>query len=455
MRLNVEKKIVVTALWLALNISLATSASYADGFYTIIGPDGHPMIVQKPIPKTPKNVPEVKKDLKQSTSAITYPELILEDPQKKPASEKQLGQQYTQVPISKKTDVNKSPVIIQVPKHSLQQKSVESTLNIENKVIPQTSTDLNITNQSKQSSRTTLVQPSSVSKSAQNLPDQEHLNKSARPSDQAKKNVDQTINVAPVKQNETVVSKSLKQPKPQVQEKIDPVGEKHFTEIDGVKYVDNEFLEDREFNLEGKKRFYMTPEVGAAHGRYETIERQKGVSASLLERIRNKSEPDEHKVVTLSTHYFRLPKDEVVKNLEQACFTGKKISKAKSLSHKNQELGLWPVAPIKEHFAYEVVKLDPQIQNVLLTSYASATKVQTYYWPLVVFLDQQGCVIEGVSGFKNDESKDNNTQYAALEGVLRKPEKASYMFLTPLSSAVDVENKQLTNHGQIKLSIIQ
>jgi hypothetical protein len=38
---------------------------------------------------------------------------------------------------------------------------------------------------------------------------------------------------------------------------------------------------------------------------------------------------------------------------------------------------------------------------------------------------------------------------------LRKPEKATYLFLTPLSSAIDVENKQLTNHGQIKLSVIQ
>ena len=48
MRLNVGKKTVVTSLWLALSFSLATSISYAANFYTIIGPDGHPMIVQKP-----------------------------------------------------------------------------------------------------------------------------------------------------------------------------------------------------------------------------------------------------------------------------------------------------------------------------------------------------------------------------------------------------------------------
>jgi len=233
------------------------------------------------------------------------------------------------------------------------------------------------------------------------------------------------------------------------------VDNKNFTTIDGEKYVSNEYLEDQEFNLEGKKRFYMTPEIGAVHGRYETIERQKGVSASLLDRIRGNSKMEEKKAIVLASSYYRLPKEDVTESLEQGCFSGKKILKAKNLSIKNQEVGLWPVAPIKENFAYEVIKLDQQVQNILLTSYASSSKVPTYYWPLVVFLDQKGCVLEGVGGFKNEEIQDNNMQFSAMEGILRKPEKAVYMFLTPLSSAVDVENKQLTNHGQIKLSVIQ
>ena len=46
-------------------------------------------------------------------------------------------------------------------------------------------------------------------------------------------------------------------------------------------------------------------------------------------------------------------------------------------------------------------------------------------------------------------------QHAAMEGILKKPETASYMFMTPLSAAVDAENMQLTNQGQIKLSVIR
>ena len=73
----------------------------------------------------------------------------------------------------------------------------------------------------------------------------------------------------------------------------------------------------------------------------------------------------------------------------------------------------------------------------------------------MVFLDQKGCVVEGVSGFKNQNLDENNMQHAAMEGILKKPETASYMFMTPLSAAVDAENMQLTNQGQIKLSVIR
>ena len=125
------------------------------------------------------------------------------------------------------------------------------------------------------------------------------------------------------------------------------------------------------------------------------------------------------------------------------------------LDLKNKDVGFWPVAPIKDDFTYEVVKLDQQVENVLLTSYASSQKSPSYYWPLVVFLDQQGCVVEGVSGFKNQNIDESNTQHAAMEGILKKPETASYIFMTPLSEAVDAENIQLTNQGQIKLSVIR
>lgn len=427
MRLNVEKKIVVTSLWLALSFSLATSVSYAANFYTIIGPDGHPMIVQKP-EVTPKLDVKQKNKQIQEAKPIQQTQQIQETQAAKPnvqAIEAPASVKQSQKEITSKNMPSAATTVQPARQPVLMghKAKIQSPVQLPDQPLPQTSqTIVPHVEKSPQ-------QPADIIQQTNKIEKREKITL-----------VDQTV----AKTDKEVALKSTQ-----------TIEDQHFTVIDGEQYVNNEYLEDREFNLEGKKRFYMTPEIGAVHGRYETIERQKGLSASLLNSIRGNSESKEKKPVVLSSTYFRLPKDEVVHNLEQACFSGKKIVKAKDLSIKNQEVGLWPVAPIKETFAYEVVKLDSQVQNILLTSYASSSKLQSYYWPLVVFLDEQGCVLEGVSGFKNEESHDNNLQYAAMEGVLRKPDQAVYLFLTPLSSALDVENKQLTNYGQIKLSVIQ
>lgn len=442
MRLKMSNTKVLKPLWLALGMSLAITTPYAANFYTIIGPDGHPMIVQKPV-DAPKEIS------KKQTSKIEEPKKETSrssDTQVKsieavPATQNKqvIDQQGKAQPVLKtkptETQTNTKVSVPQQHKsepkqNSEQQKEQRQKTNVVDQIITQQE------DKQTQKSSVALVektQPTPVVKSLPSKQPAKNAEQAAVITKSPTQNLDLSQTQEPLKQNEN----------------------HNFTVIDGEKYVNNEYLEDQEFNLEGKKRFYMTPEVGAVHGRYETIERQKGLSASLLDRIRGNSKVVEKKAIVLAPTYYRLPQNEVVQNLEKTCFTGKKIQKAKKLSIKNQEIGVWPVAPIKENFAYEVVELDSQVQNVLLTSYASSSKVPSYYWPLVVFLDQQGCVLEGVSGFKNEEMQDNNTQFSAMEGLLRKPEKAVYMFLTPLSSAIDVENKQLTNHGQIKLSVIQ
>jgi len=459
MRLKMSNTKALKPLWLVLGMSLAMTTPYAANFYTIIGPDGHPMIVQKPVevPKkiAQKELPKKEQSKKQTIKSSENQSEKVESStigksQKIESTKQQITKQeikpqpefrtkanqeakvYVEAPAPK---LNKSePLSVQKSQHqAVQHQKVQQQKQIvvEPKMIQ---------NESNQKSKAdTAVVVKTQQKSV--------IESSSAPVIRPSKTTEQTVTIAePSAQN----SESSQAQEPQKETENSP-----FTVIDGQKYVNNEYLEDQEFNLEGKKRFYMTPEVGAVHGRYETIERQKGLSASLLDRIRGNSKPVEKKAIVLAPTYYRLPQNEVVQNLEKSCFTGKKILKAKKLSTKNQEVGIWPVAPIKENFAYEVVELDPQVQNVLLTSYASSSKIPSYYWPLVVFLDQQGCVLEGVSGFKNEDMQDNNLQFSAMEGVLRKPEKAVYLFLTPLSSAIDVENKQLTNHGQIKLSVIQ
>ena len=231
-----------------------------------------------------------------------------------------------------------------------------------------------------------------------------------------------------------------------------------FSQVEGIEYVDSEYLENKEFNLEGKKRFYSMPEgvvdknIGTTQ--IQTIEREKGVGQSVLKSLFQTPEVDSGPVV-LAQSYYRISQSETIDSLGMQCFTDKKIKKAKEISHK-KAVNLWPRAPLKaDEFDFEVVKLQSDIQNIQINSYASSQKNPTYYWPFVVFLDSRGCVLEGAGGFKNQEGQANIIQHERIEGILQIPAQSEYILLTPLASAIDVEDKMLTNHGQLKLVAIR
>ena len=231
-----------------------------------------------------------------------------------------------------------------------------------------------------------------------------------------------------------------------------------FSRVEGIEYVDSEYLENKEFNLEGKKRFYSMPEgvvdknIGTT--RIQTIEREKGVGQSVLKSLFQTPEVDSGPVV-LAQSYYRISQPETIESLGKQCFNDKKIKKAKEISLK-KAVNLWPRAPLKaDEFDFEVVKLQSDIQNIQINSYASSQKNPTYYWPFVVFLDSRGCVLEGAGGFKNQEGQANIIQHERIEGVLQIPAQTEYVLLTPLASAIDVEDKMLTNHGQLKLVAIR
>ena len=386
------------------------SVTYAANFYTIIGPDGRPIVVQKPSESDKKEKEQLQPQVEHKPIASTQKEQAVSPSEKIIVVKPEKPQQVESVPVVKLNNETVTTAKNAEVKREIkaEQKQTVARQEVEKPVQPKQSDHVVSSN-------------ASTSVTVQNQPVTQ-----------------QQVETAP---NNKTVSASK--------------DNANITEIDGVKYVNNEYLEDHEFNLEGKKRFYVMPETGAmAGGRFETVERQKGLSQSLLDKIRQPKHK-EHKAIALATTYYRLPKDEVIQTLEQSCFSGKKIDKAKTISLKNQEVSFFPVAPIKENFAYEVVKLDTNIENILFSSYASSKKKPSYYWPLVVFLDEKGCVVEGVSGFKNDEQNESATQYSSLEGILKKPNSAYYLFMTPLSEAIDIQDRELTNQGQIKLSVIQ
>lgn len=222
-----------------------------------------------------------------------------------------------------------------------------------------------------------------------------------------------------------------------------------FLDHQGETYVDSDYLEEQEFNLEGKKRFYHLPGFGGAP--IEVIERKKGVATSLFDRFTpNTKAPTQDEPVVFAATYMRVDQSDVQQMLDKTCVTQKSLKKAKTFNFE-KATHLWPSQPIKNELDYHVIKIDAKVQELMLTSYASSEKSPQYYWPFVAFLDQKGCMLEGVMGFRTSSHAATAIQHAAISGAIRVPENAQYIFMTPLEVAIDAEDFQLTNHGQLKL----
>lgn len=260
-----------------------------------------------------------------------------------------------------------------------------------------------------------------------------------------------------IKQDDVVVTKPLVS----VSDKKAPVSvssNSGFEAFGSDQYVSNEYLENKEFNLEGRKRFYTMPEgvIDNKGGgvRLQTIEREKGVGQSVMQALFKKNSVQDEGPISLATTYYRVSQNDAVEGLGQDCFKDKKIKNSKILA-KEKDINLWPRAPLADEFDYEVVKLENSIQNVRIHSYASREKNPTFYWPFVVFLDEKACVLEGAGGYKNQESQANVIQHINIEGVIHVPKESHYILMTPLASAIDVDQYGLTNQGQLKLSVIR
>ena len=394
-----------------------SSASFAGEFFTIIGPDGRPMVVQGKASESPeKQVKQGRKQEEKGTREVSEVRVPVLMP----------AQEFAPQPIQPITEMKAHlPDTKPAPKKKLSaEKQVTSSIVIQAER-PLSKTETKVLVQQKVIETTQQISQAEVG-SAQII----------KPAS-TPQSITHTDSVSAEK---STASSSM------------------FNQMDGTDYVRNEYLEDREFNLEGKRRFYTMPEGVIDHKtgatRFQVIEREKGVSKSVLNAMFKPKQKDNLAPIALASTYYRMSQQDTIDSLGQSCFKDKKLKKAKSLQ-VNHDINVWPKKPIKENFEFEIIKVDSNIQNIQLNSYASTQNDPTFYWPFAVFLDQNACVLEGVGGFKNDENSPSMLSHEMIAGILHVPEQSHYLLLTPLSSAVDVEHKVLTNHGQLKLIAIR
>lgn len=420
-------KMIKQPLLVTLFVALTSGgAVYAEeGFYTIIGPDGRPMIIpQKKQSQPVKNLPVQQKQEKvaQVEKVEKVETVVVEKKQQDQvvaSSKPTAAMAVPKAPALHKQDteanVSHAPVI--APASPKQVKKVEKI------------------KQQPQPSAAETVLPKVISAQKSQSVD-----------------IDPTISTKPLLTPEKPNKKAVVQgPQPIETVNVETSTTAPVSKIDGVEYVNNEYLEDQEFNLDGKKRFYTMPD---GTGRMETIERKKGVNQSMLNRLLNRNPKPEAPIV-LSSTYIRLSAEDLAATFENdRCFLKDYKKSIKTLTPK-KEVGVWPRKPLKEKFEYEVVKLDHSVEYMQIASYASSNEKPVYYWPLVVFLDEKGCAQEAVSGFKNNLVNTTLLQHSAIQGVVKIPPKAEYMMMTPLASAIDVPESELSNQGQIRISALK
>ena len=392
---------------------MQVSVSYAGEFYTIIGPDGRPIVVQQPSQPKSKKI-----EVMQSKPSVAVA-----------SDKKQPDINHKETYPQKDLQENIPPAVASIPEPEIKRKSPQVAVIQEPLAKP--------------------VKKTTIDK----------IKKESHPQIPVKSQPFQSLQtVVPItveqkqKKTETQVVTST------VQQDGNSQASDAFVIIDDEKYIKNEYLEDKEFNLEGKKRFYAMPEgvIDIKHGatRLQLVEREKGVSQSILQSLFKKNQKQDTGPITLSSTYYRISQQNAINGLGQQCFQDKKIKNAKAVS-LNKEVNIWPRAPLKDQFDFEIVKISDAIQNIQINSYASRQNNPTFYWPFVVFLDSKGCVLEGAGGFKNHDTAASFGTHEKIEGVIHVPVNSQYLLLTPLASAIDLENRALTNHGQLKLIAIR
>lgn len=425
------------------------SVCYANQFYTIIGPDGRPIVVQR-------NAAEKKQTIQALETAQQHKQT-----QQNQLQENQQQDQFKQDKVHQAQQIP-AQTSVQVSKNTSAQVNKQLNQSKPN-ISEQSATSQNQASQSKANStlRASHTEPNAAQQeisSAESVPQtgftkEVMINKVAvKPSVlEGLQQLPQQFAIDP-----STVSVSKKTPDQASHTSAQQTG---FMEMAGEQYVKSEYLEDQEFNLEGKKRFYSMPEgmIDTKNGggtRMQVVERERGVSRSILNKLFKKQSVAEPQAIVLAADYYRVNQAEAIEGLGQQCFAESKKNKVKTLKAQ-QDLNLWPRAPLTEKFDYELVKLEGHIRNIQIKSYATKQNHPTFYWPFVVFLDQKGCVIEGAGGFRNQDTAGNVLQHEVIEGMLQLPKNSHYVLLTPLASAVDMEHRALSNQGQLKLIAIR
>lgn len=458
---------IVNKLKLSIFISCVLAnntliANEKQGFYTIVDSQGR--IINIPIEKQqsqkaikvmtpqaikPKTVQSTQaKVLQQKATQSTKQKIAEQKIAEQTASQKRIQQQVTSKQLVKSTiETDKVDALAEKPIKSpikTVKKTAKKSLDTQlTKKIPQTL----IQKPAIKPVVKTPLQPDSVFKETKN---KELENKESEKVTKQTQKTDTIINQPSNQSSKQNNKQTTRQTKQQANNpKNNQTQDGFFTlNSDNEKYIDSDVLKNKAFNQTDKKRFYSIPTVNGSVDNIENPNRidtnnQQDQSVIDLSLLNNP--------LTVSSSYRTISKKSVQNMFGQQCFAKTHFVKLKKLTSK-EPLNLWPRP---KSFDANVLQMDiiniDNIKAMSLLSFSNKANDADYYWPLVVFLDKQGCILEAVDRYVTQDIKATWLQKASLKGNLLVPKQTQYVMLTPMSQTVSLPNVSLSKKGALKI----
>lgn len=210
-----------------------------------------------------------------------------------------------------------------------------------------------------------------------------------------------------------------------------------FRQLDDEVYVDSDYLEQKSFNLEEKKRFYYVPNGGFGQ---QVIESDEGIPVTPVVS----QAKDTKRQASYSTAYQELSPEGLASNtvsLQHFCNNIKKLKKQTRPFKEVNALWLGTddkiVSDVDRILMLSQVNTSPK--NLRISSFATTNKRPKFYVPVVSFLDAQGCVVSGAWQYWSQAYPANENQFSAVEGLLRLPVGTQYIVFSRPVNTVTVD----------------
>lgn len=214
-------------------------------------------------------------------------------------------------------------------------------------------------------------------------------------------------------------------------------------ELEGEQYIDSDTLIKQQAEQPAKKRFYYVP-TGALgekilEGEHKTVESTTTPQAPKQE-------------IKFSPEYQIITKEALLSkwhNLSSYCQQTKRLKPSRLFKASN---ALWiDKSDFSANQPDKILSLEKKLltaEVVRISSFANSQKKPKFYLPIIVFLDEQGCVLEGAWQYWSYAKAANDNQYSAVDGLLTLPTSSKYILLYPPDEQVKI-SLPLQNYGSL------